>query len=188
MAEVAGILGTTAGLISQGIQVYGAISKYLEAVKGIQRELDSARRLGDNLKRCIDAISVATSKPSFRNLASRDPLDATLASCQSELVALEALVMRLQGPSAPISTISGRFREKGRKLAFPFHRETMIELEKRLGSAIVVLQTAMQAFGLFIGMDVECAVTSQQALWLIHSVQALHVSPVPNFNANGFAS
>ncbi|KAF5516418.1 hypothetical protein CGCS363_v001547 [Colletotrichum siamense] len=148
MAEVAGILGTTAGLISQGLQVYGAISKYLEAVKGRQRELDSARRLGDNLKRCIDAISVATSKPSFRNLASSDPLDATLASCQSELVALEALVMRLQGPSAPISTISGRFLEKGRKLAFPFHRETMIELEKKLGSAIVVLQTAMQALGL----------------------------------------
>ncbi|KAL3292573.1 ankyrin repeat-containing protein [Colletotrichum asianum] len=148
MAEPVGIIGTAAGLVSLGLQLYGEISNYLDAVKGRQEDLDFARRQCMNLKRCIDAIDTAITSPTFLLTGSRDTLDASVQDCQRELGALNELVLRLQGPPSPASTVSVKLREKGRKLAFPFLRKGMQELESRLESTINVLQLSTQTLGL----------------------------------------
>ncbi|KAF0317341.1 hypothetical protein GQ607_015388 [Colletotrichum asianum] len=148
MAEPVGIIGTAAGLVSLGLQLYGEISNYLDAVKGRQEDLDFARRQCMNLKRCIDAIDTAITSPTFLLTGSRDTLDASVQDCQRELGALNELVLRLQGPPSPASTVSAKLREKGRKLAFPFLRKGMQELESRLESTINVLQLSTQTLGL----------------------------------------
>ncbi|KAH0427776.1 hypothetical protein CcaCcLH18_09482 [Colletotrichum camelliae] len=148
MAEPVGMIGTAAGLVSLGLQLYGEISNYLDAVKGRQQDLDFARHQCANLKRCIDAIDAAITSPTFLPMGSRDILDASVQDCQRELSALKELVLRLQGPSSTASTVSAKLREKGRKLAFPFLRKGMQELENRLESTINVLQLSSQTFGL----------------------------------------
>ncbi|CAI0644084.1 unnamed protein product [Colletotrichum noveboracense] len=150
MAEPVGINGTAAGLVSLGLQLYNDISRYIDVVKGRQQDLNFIRRQCENFRRCIDAIEAAMLTPRFRSLVSSDALDPSTQSCQSELSALNELVFRLQGSSSPSLTMSEKLRERERQLAFPFHRENLIELEKRLESTTTVLQLAMQAFGLCV--------------------------------------
>lgn len=142
MAEPVGITGTAAGLVSLGLQLYSEISSYLAAYKGRQQDLDFAKFLSDNLKRCIDAINSASLPPTS------DALTASLQSCQKELDALNDLVKELQGIFTPAATLSEKFREKGKRLAYPFQREGLRELKERLESTVPVLQLATQTLGL----------------------------------------
>ncbi|KAK1996914.1 hypothetical protein LX36DRAFT_682104 [Colletotrichum falcatum] len=150
MAEPVGITGTAAGLVSLGLQLYGEISKYLNAVKGRQKDLGRARRHCQTLQMCIDAIAAAASPSRGNNAQTDAALNACVLSCESELRALEALVARLQGPPTPAGgSLSAKLREKGREYAFPFHRESILELERTLESTNGVLQTALQTLGLW---------------------------------------
>ncbi|KAK2054671.1 hypothetical protein LY76DRAFT_522066 [Colletotrichum caudatum] len=150
MAEPVGITGTAAGLVLLGLQLHGEISKYLNAVKGRQKDLDRARRHHQALQMCMDALAAATSSSRGNNAQIDAALNTCILSCESELSALRALVDRLQGPSTPAGgALSAKLREKGRQYAFPFHRESIIELEKTLESTNEVLQTALQTLGLW---------------------------------------
>ncbi|KAK1983654.1 hypothetical protein LZ30DRAFT_473910 [Colletotrichum cereale] len=161
MAEPVGITGTAAGLVSLGLQLYGEISKYLSAVKGRQKDLDRARRHHQNLQRCIDAIAAATSSSRVNNAQTNTALKSCVLSCNVELRALEALVARLQGPSTPSGgVLSAKLGEKGRQYAFPFHRESILELERTLESTNGVLQTALQTLGLDVSIGIQDAVSS----------------------------
>ncbi|KAK2759261.1 hypothetical protein CKAH01_16677 [Colletotrichum kahawae] len=111
MAEPVGITGTAAGLVSLGLQLYSEISSYLAAYKGRQKDLDFARHQCATLKRCIDAIDAAITSPGFRPTVSRDALDASVQDCQRELDALNELVVGLQGPSLPATTVPAKLRE-----------------------------------------------------------------------------
>ncbi|KAK1960719.1 hypothetical protein LY78DRAFT_685417 [Colletotrichum sublineola] len=149
MAEPVGITGTAAGLVSLGLQLYGEISKYLSAVKGRQKDLDRARRHHQTLQMCMDAIAAATSSSRGNNAQADAALKACILSCESKLRALEALVARLQGPStATGGVLSAKLREKGRQYAFPFHRESILELERTLEFTNGALQTALQTLDL----------------------------------------
>ncbi|KAK2025518.1 hypothetical protein LX32DRAFT_567856 [Colletotrichum zoysiae] len=161
MAEPVGITGTAAGLVSLGLQLYGEISKYLNAVKGRQKDLDRARRHHQTLQMCMDAIAAATSSSRGNNAQTNAALNACVLSCESELSALKALVDRLQGPpSAAGGALSTKLREKGRQYAFPFHRESILELERMLESTNGVLQTALQT----LGFDVASSIRSDLEL------------------------
>ncbi|EFQ25987.1 uncharacterized protein GLRG_01131 [Colletotrichum graminicola M1.001] len=150
MAEPVGITGTAAGLVSLGLQLYGEISKYLSAVKGRQKDLERARGHHQNLQMCLGAIANATSSSRGNNAQAYAAVNACILSCKSELRALEALVARLQGPSTPAGCmLSTKLREKGRQYTFPFHRESILKLKRRLESTNVVLQTALQTLGLW---------------------------------------
>ncbi|KAK2006021.1 hypothetical protein LZ32DRAFT_570907, partial [Colletotrichum eremochloae] len=161
MAEPVGITGTAAGLVSLGLQLYGEISKYLSAVKGRQKDLDRARRHHQTLQMCMDAIAAATPSSRRNNTQIDVALKACILSCESELRALEALVARLQGPSTPTSgVLSAKLREKGRQYAFPFHRDSILELERALESTNGVLQTALQTLDLDVSSSIQHAVSS----------------------------
>ncbi|KAK1564256.1 uncharacterized protein LY79DRAFT_136399 [Colletotrichum navitas] len=204
MAEPVGITGTAAGLVSLGLQLYGEISKYLSAVKGRQKDLDRARRHHQTLQMCVDAIAAATSSSRGNNAQTDAALSACVLSCESELRALEALVARLQGPSTPADgVLSAKLREKGRQYAFPFHRESIIELERTLESTNGVLQTALQTLGLdavsSIRSDLELVQITQEDIRTNVSSMAQSVNDVfttvsrieqigPSINAQVIAS
>lgn len=148
MAEPVGITGTAAGLVSLGLQLYSEISKYIDAVKGRKRDLEAARRHAKMLQKCLTAIDEATSSTNTTLSASNDAVEACVIACRDELQGLESLVARLRGPTAPADTLSAKAREKGRQLFYPFRKDSIIELEKRLASTNDVLQTALHALGM----------------------------------------
>lgn len=148
MAEPVGITGTAAGLVSLGLQLYDGINKYLGAVKGRQKDLDSARRLAETMQKCLRAINEAKESTTDASVTVSDAVSDCVFSCENELKALEALVTRLQGSTTPAETLSAKAKEKARKYTFPFHRDSILELEGRLHSTNQVLQTALHALGL----------------------------------------
>ncbi|KAL0939995.1 uncharacterized protein CTRU02_206605 [Colletotrichum truncatum] len=148
MAEPVGITGTAVGLVSLGLQLYGEISKYVNAVKGRKGELDSARRHAETMQKCINAIDDATSSRKNANATTNEAVDICVNSCINELKALEAVVLSLKDPDAGADTLSSRLKGKGKQVAYPFHREKLLELEKRMISTNEVLQTALHAFGM----------------------------------------
>ncbi|KAF5500273.1 hypothetical protein CGCS363_v007494 [Colletotrichum siamense] len=148
MADPLGIAGTAAGLVSLGLQLYGDIFKYIKAVNGREDDLEAARKNAEILRKCLIAIKGATASTNIAQMATKDAVDECVASCKDELKQLEALLTRLRGPEAPAETLSARTRERGRRLMYPFRKDSIAELETRLASTNAVLQTALNALGL----------------------------------------
>ncbi|KAF9874198.1 ankyrin repeat-containing protein [Colletotrichum karsti] len=146
MAEPVGITGTAAGLVSLGLQLYGEISKYIDAVKGRKRDLDFAREQTENLQKCLLALD-NVSFPSTTHTSTNEAIAGCLDSCRNELKALDELVVKLRGPEASAGTLSERLKQKARELAYPFHRDDIRELERRLDTSNRVLQTALNSAG-----------------------------------------
>lgn len=141
-------VGTAVGVLSLGLQLYGTITKYLDAVKGRDRDLGSARHQAQTLRQCLSVIDSVVIQARKTHAVPSDAVEACILACETELKALQALVIRLQGPTTPAATISGKAKAKAIKYTFPFHKESMLELEKRLLSTNQVLQTGLHALGL----------------------------------------
>ncbi|EQB57837.1 hypothetical protein CGLO_01988 [Colletotrichum gloeosporioides Cg-14] len=148
MADPLGIAGTAAGLVSLGLQLYGEISKYVKGVKGREEDLRAARQNAEILRKCLNAIKGATASTNTAQTASKDAVDECIASVKDELKQLEDLLTRLRGSEAPANTLSAKARKKGRQLLYPFHKDSIVDLEKRLASTNDVLQTALHALGM----------------------------------------
>lgn len=145
MADPLGIAGTAAGLVSLGLQLYGEISKYIKAVKGREEDLRAARQNAEILRKCLNAIKGATASTNLTPTVSKDAVNECVASCIDELKQLEELLTRLRGSTAPADTLSSKFKAKGRQFIYPFHKDSVVDLEKRLASTNDVLQTALHA-------------------------------------------
>ncbi|TDZ32420.1 hypothetical protein C8035_v012279 [Colletotrichum spinosum] len=152
MAEPVGITGTAAGLVSLGLQLYGEISKYIDAVKGRKRDLANASRHAETLHMCLTAIDDVVSSNN-NSKAAEDAVDSCMLSCNDEVKELEALITRLRGPiSTTPDTFSAKIKEKGRQLSYPFHRESVLMLERRLDSTNGVLRTALHSLELNVSI------------------------------------
>ncbi|KAF6803109.1 hypothetical protein CSOJ01_11127 [Colletotrichum sojae] len=141
-------VGTAVGVLSLYLQLYTTITKSLDAVGGRDRDLTSARYQAQTLRQCLSLIDSVVSQARKRHATASDAVDAWISACETELKALEALVVRLQGSTTPAATISGKAKAKAKKYTFPFRKESILELEKRLLSTHQVLQTDLHALGL----------------------------------------
>ncbi|KAF6820392.1 hypothetical protein CPLU01_12746 [Colletotrichum plurivorum] len=141
-------VGTAVGILSLGLQLYGTITKYLDAVKGRERDLVSAQYQAHTLRQCLSVIDSVVTQARETHAAASDAVEACISACETELRALEALVIRLQGPTTPAATISAKAKARVVKYAFPFHKDSILALEKRLLSTNQVLQTGLHALGL----------------------------------------
>jgi hypothetical protein len=56
MADPLSIIGTAAGLVSLGLQVYGGIKDYLDAIQTSQEDIAGIHRHATGLKDALDAI------------------------------------------------------------------------------------------------------------------------------------
>ncbi|KAH0427141.1 hypothetical protein CcaCcLH18_09888 [Colletotrichum camelliae] len=148
MADPLGIAGTAAGLVSLGLQLYGEISKYIKAVKGREEDLRAARQNAEVLRKCLNTIKGATASTNLTQTASKEAVDECVVSCKEELKQLEELLTRLRGSTVPADTLSAKVKAKGRQLMYPFHKDSIVDLEKRLASTNDVLQTALHALGM----------------------------------------
>ncbi|TDZ21619.1 hypothetical protein Cob_v005491 [Colletotrichum orbiculare MAFF 240422] len=163
MAEPVGITGTAAGLVSLGLQLYGEISKYIDAVKGRKRDLATASRHAETLRICLTAIDDVVSSNN-NSKAAEDAVDSCMLSCKDEVKELEALITRLRGPiSTTPDTFSAKIKEKGRQLSYPFHRESVLMLERRLDSTNGVLRTALHSLELNVSIKTRDTVVRLQS-------------------------
>ncbi|CVL03497.1 uncharacterized protein FMAN_15162 [Fusarium mangiferae] len=98
MAEPVGITGTAVRIVSFGLQLYTGISEYLDAVKGRDEDLQSAKQYAKMLRDNLVLIEVAISAIGSEYTMAKYAIEQGKSSCEIELKALEALLQELKKP------------------------------------------------------------------------------------------
>jgi hypothetical protein len=148
MAEPVGITGTAVGIVSFGLQLYTGISKYLDAVKGRDEDLQQAKQHANIFQASLKAIGEMIPKVKDDYATAKHVVEECKRSCEAELKALEALLKDLQGPlgllDGPIAKVKGSMR----KWSYPFKKNNITRLEERLESMNSFLKTALSTLQL----------------------------------------
>jgi hypothetical protein len=148
MADPLSMAASVAGLVSLGVQVYSGISTYLDALRGRDDELRSARQGAKTLGDVVYVIEQLIPRLQAKSQMHASAVSECVQSCQTELASFQDFLHELG--SSPNS--SGTFRESVRdhkkKLTYAFHRSNLDRLESRLGKVNGTLQTALQVLTL----------------------------------------
>ncbi|KAE8450796.1 hypothetical protein EG329_005709 [Mollisiaceae sp. DMI_Dod_QoI] len=147
MADPLSIIGTAAGLVSLGLQVYGGIKDYLDAVQTSQEDIASIFRHTIGLKDALDSIDGVIRSRRLSIQTSAPAAMTCLLSCHVELNALSEVLGELSSSPSISSTnvLRTKISEGRKKLMYPFKRSSIIKLEDRIRNANLTLQTALQA-------------------------------------------
>ena len=150
MADPLSIIGTAAGLVSLGLQVYGGIKDYLDAIQTSQEDIAGIYRHATGLKDALDAIAGVIRSRSLNSPTSAPAAMSCLLSCHAELNVLSGVLAELL--SSPLTSSTSALRTKisegKRKLTYPFKRSNILKLEDRLRNANLTLHTALHALGM----------------------------------------
>lgn len=142
-AEPVGIVGTAAGVISLGLQLYAGISKFLNDIKARDGDISSATQHAEGLKNALDEMKTSAARVPSSRLASGSAALTVVNSCEGELRALEKLLDQLRDSGAPPADLKGKLKEAKKKLRYPYCRDELLLLEERLQKVNGVLQTAL---------------------------------------------
>lgn len=145
MADPVGIVGTAAGIVSLGLQLYGGITTYCDALEGREDDLASARAQLDSLRDSLVTIqSVLPSLVSATASTGSSISPPIVRECEKELSQLDTLLQELAGSS----TSTKKLKDRVKTLRFPFRRDNLMKLEDRLHKTNAVFQTALSVFHL----------------------------------------
>ncbi|KAI1180360.1 hypothetical protein F4777DRAFT_598287 [Nemania sp. FL0916] len=147
MPDPIGIAGTSIGVVSLGLQIYGGLTKFLDAYANrddqISRALEHLKHLESNLKIISNVI------PDFESehRASSDVVVLNLKRCKDEMISLQAELEKYESSASASSKAT--ITEAKKKLKYPFARTTIAELDDRLTRVLEYLSLAM--IGLNLG-------------------------------------
>ncbi|SCV48891.1 uncharacterized protein FFB14_10588 [Fusarium fujikuroi] len=162
MAEPVGITGTAVGILSFGLQLYTGISEYLDAVKGRDEDLQSAKQYAKMLRDNLVSIEVAISAIGSEYTAARYAIERCKSSCETELKGLEVLLLELKGPMVEPNNRTEQVKNSLRKYSYPFNKKDIFRLQDRLSLTNNALHTAALALQLAISKNTLTTVVSLQ--------------------------
>lgn len=148
MAEPVGITGTAVGILSFGLQLYTGISEYLDAVKGRDEDLQSAKQYAKMLRDNLVSIEVAISAIGSEYTVARYAIEQCKSSCETELKGLEVLLLELKGPMVEPNSRTEQAKNSLRKFSYPFKKKDIARLHDRLSLTNNALHTAALALQL----------------------------------------
>ncbi|KAF3808199.1 hypothetical protein GCG54_00006815 [Colletotrichum gloeosporioides] len=139
MAEV---LGTVVGVVSLGIQVSSAISAYIEGVQCRKDEVESTIRYRRSFQLLLTQIGTLTDNLPKSSVPSTIALEEALKAASSQILQLDSFLGKVLIHDSPLS-----FTKK--KLFYPFRRDHLSSLDKKLQAINIALQSAMQLMELY---------------------------------------
>jgi hypothetical protein len=148
MADPLSIAGLATGVISLGLQVAGGLVDYLDTVKARSEELSSAKQQATTMTDLLLTIQDLLPQVQSGWPASATIIERQVKSCNTELTALNTLLIELSPTATTSSGIRLRLEEQQKKLKYPFNRSHIRRLEDRLAKVNSALQTALQVTGL----------------------------------------
>ncbi|KAI1631059.1 hypothetical protein F4809DRAFT_634069 [Biscogniauxia mediterranea] len=156
MAEAAvGFLGTAAGLVSLGIQVYGGLKKYLDDFHSRDDRIRKTLDYLEQLKNSLDIINIAVPALPPQQHVSKDIVTYSLKSCKDELQSLQDRLHKYE--TVTRTDVKEKIRDMKMKLRFPFQVSELSDLEYRLERIIRTLMVAINGLGLNTLADVRAA-------------------------------
>ncbi|KAG4291750.1 hypothetical protein FPRO06_13003 [Fusarium proliferatum] len=162
MAEPVGITGTAVGILSFGLELYTGISEYLDAVKGRDEDLQSARQYTKMLRDNLVSIEVAISAIGSEYTVARSAIEQCKSSCETELKGLEVLLLELKGPMVEPNSRTEQAKNSLRKFSYPFKKKDIARLQDRLSLTNNALHTAALALQLAVSNNTLTTVVSLQ--------------------------
>ncbi|RYP66067.1 hypothetical protein DL769_006129 [Monosporascus sp. CRB-8-3] len=150
MADPISVVGLVAGLASLGIQVYGGITDYLDAVKCCADDVASVRRYAQSFKNVLQVIQTTVTQVDSNHQVSTTAVMECIKSCETELKTLETFVSELTGDVISPANFKGKIKEQTRKLSYAFNRSKLDQLVASLARANGIFRTAVQSLGLGI--------------------------------------
>ncbi|KAF4961417.1 hypothetical protein FGADI_271 [Fusarium gaditjirri] len=161
MAEPVGITGTAVGIVSFGLQLYTGISEYLDAVRGRDEDLQSAKQYAMVLRNYLKSIEETMNAIGNDYTVARYAVEQCKSSCETELKGLEELLQQLTGRSTD-PAICGQAKNSLRKFTYPFKKKNITRLQERLNSTNSVLNMATLALQLAISDNTCTTIASLQ--------------------------
>ncbi|KAG4262739.1 hypothetical protein FPRO03_10102 [Fusarium proliferatum] len=169
MAEPVGITGTAVGMLSFGLQLYTGISEYLDAVKGRDEDLQSAKQYAKMLRDNLVSIEVAISAIGSEYTVARYAIEQCKSSCETELKGLEVLLLELKGPMVEPTNRTEQVKNSLRTFSYPFKKKDIARLQDRLSLTNNAFHTAALALQLAISNDTRTTIVDLQS-----TINAMH--------------
>ncbi|KAF5522640.1 hypothetical protein CGCA056_v007533 [Colletotrichum aenigma] len=158
MAEV---LGTVVGVVSLVIQVSSAISAYIEGVQCRKEEVESTIRYRRSFQLLLTQIGTLKDNLPTSSVPSTIALDGALKAAGAQILQLDSFMGKVlvqDSSSSSETPASHKFRDQKKQLFYPFRRDQLISLDKRLQAINIALQSAMQVMELEISMATQVSV------------------------------
>ncbi|KAG7290283.1 hypothetical protein NEMBOFW57_000282 [Staphylotrichum longicolle] len=131
MSDPLSVAGSAVGIVSLGIQVCQGIVSYLRSVQGRQQEIASHLRQVHSLIAVFNSLNDVLPRLAQQQGADHTVIQRCLLDCKDELVKLQLLVVKLNGPSNS-SIIKGKMKDAGRALLYPFREGEMASIRRSL--------------------------------------------------------
>ncbi|KAI2464376.1 hypothetical protein F4781DRAFT_73292 [Annulohypoxylon bovei var. microspora] len=148
MADPVSIAGTTSGIVSLCLQVYGSLSSYLNDFKDRDPYVN---RITTYLDRLRDSVRIIESViPAFQNEYSNQSQTVVLClrDCEAELRILDTEVQKYR--PACITDLKGKLKETKKRFQFPFGRPELEKLAFHLDRINSLLSVAIQGLDLHV--------------------------------------
>lgn len=148
MAEPVGIAGTAVGIVSFGLQLSTGISEYLDAVKGRDEDLQSAKQYAKMLRDNLVSIEAVVGAIGSEYMVAKYAIEQCKSSCETWLKGLQVLLLELKGPMVEPTNRTDQVKNSLRKFSYPFKKKDIARLQDRLRLTNNALHTAALALQL----------------------------------------
>ncbi|KAF4973339.1 hypothetical protein FSARC_317 [Fusarium sarcochroum] len=143
MAEAFGIAGSAFGAISLGLQLFQQISQYLDDVEGRDEDLRQAKNYAKLVQTSLIALHGAVVYATTNKFATEDAINQCETSCAVAIDSLLKAAEEVKGPDAVSNSRITKAKDLYVKLKYPFKKQNIKDLEKRLLYTNNFLQTAL---------------------------------------------
>lgn len=143
MAEALGIAGSAFGSVSLGLQLFTEISKYLNSVDGRDADLERAKNYARDFQSSLISLQAWASNTGISDANLERAISQGQANCAIAINDLSKMVSDLRGQDTIPSSRTSKARTLIVKLKYPFKKQNLENLEKRLFNTISVLQFAL---------------------------------------------
>ncbi|KLO92330.1 uncharacterized protein Y057_12069 [Fusarium fujikuroi] len=153
MADPLSIASGVAGLVSLGLTICSGLHNYFSAVKDRHRDIETASQSLTLLQSNIFIIQTSTLKLGQRHALSANGVNQGLANCESQLMALQQMMLDLTRDEG-LSDTKGRWRKQMVVARYPFDQKRLIQLQDQLSKANMTLSTFVQIFNLDVNIGI----------------------------------
>lgn len=158
--DMAEVLGTTAGVVSLGIQLCDKITQYIEDFNTRDEQLLSVLGRAQHLKESLNLLDQLAQSFAPAHAEASQIVSANIATCKRELEALKDFAHELV-PSLPPDNKMGKMRETTKRLAFPFKSADVKKLDAHLEKSLHALSRATDCLQLCSQLNI---VSGQSAI------------------------
>lgn len=145
MTDPFGAGASAAGFISLGLEVAKGLVWYVGAVQGRKDELEAVSRQVKDFNSSLDVIKNVSSSPARKHQLAGSKVQEALSAGMQDLKDLRQFLEKLKDDPTQGPGFKVKLKQTGKRMVFPFHRESLDRLQQQLQRANASLSLAIQA-------------------------------------------